>query len=41
MQVIAHNKADVNGVGVRHALLARGGMYWRAGRMLQAALSGA
>ena len=35
-QVIAHNKADVNGVGVRHALLARGSMYWRAGRMLQA-----
>ena len=35
MQVIAHNRADVNGVGVRYALLARGSLYWRAGRMLQ------
>jgi hypothetical protein len=36
-EVIARNPADIAGVGVRHALLARGRLCWRAGRMLQAA----
>lgn len=35
-QVILHNKADTSGVGMRMALLARGRLYWRVGRMLQA-----